>query len=144
MLVCAGRYLFYQYFMIFIVRIGYFNHQIIFNGKNQLKSFKACQALQFWYRMCLHSRLFKKFKKINIKIDENLKHIFGVNYKLVHRIDHYSFGINHVNVQGYLEVLKFLISNSRNLKHIFGTIKNFNQNLSTINLYILLKTTTLL
>jgi hypothetical protein len=62
---------------------------------------------------------------MNIKIDENLKHIFGVNYKLVHRVDHYNFGIKHANVQGYLEVLKILISNSWNLKHIFETIKNF-------------------
>jgi len=43
------------------------------------------------------------------------------------------FGINHVNIQGHLEILnvktennsKFLNFKSKNLKHKFGTLNNF-------------------
>lgn len=38
-----------------------------------------------------------------------------VNYKV----------IDNVNVQGHLKILKFEFQKSKNLKHIFGTLKDF-------------------
>jgi hypothetical protein len=34
---------------------------------------------------------------------------------------HYNFSINHVNMQGCLEIQKFEFKKSKNLKHIFGS-----------------------
>ena len=88
--------------------------------KFQLQSFKSCQALQLYYRMCLHSRLFEKFKNLNVKIYEfrnkYLKHLKTLNKKFsiskhVDQAGYYNFGINHVNIQGRLGILNFEFQN---------------------------------
>jgi sterol desaturase/sphingolipid hydroxylase (fatty acid hydroxylase superfamily) len=37
-----------------------------------------------------------------------------INNKPVHRVHHYNFGINHVNIQSCLEILNFEFKKSKN------------------------------
>jgi hypothetical protein len=43
--------------------------------KFEQQTFRDCQTLELWYRMCLHLRLFKKFKILNLKICEFRKYL---------------------------------------------------------------------
>jgi hypothetical protein len=43
-------------------------------------------------------------------------------YKVVDWVDHYNFGIDHINIHDHL---KICILKSKNLKHIFLTLNDF-------------------
>jgi hypothetical protein len=44
----------------------------------------------------------------------NKKKEKNVDYKVINHIEHYNFGINHVNILDYLKLLNFEFQNLRN------------------------------
>jgi hypothetical protein len=71
----------------------------------------------------VYLRLFEKFKNLNMKIWQLKTNIWNSKWlqiknallQNVDLIDQYKFDIDHVNIQGVLEILNF-----NNFKHIFG------------------------